>query len=85
MSMLKTTVLLQVLIINRVFAVIEVGIRGNHKLIEKFIESKIGKLSKGIKLSKSQKSKGDKLAKSKKPSKIKNYLNLLLKKLGQTF
>ena len=48
MSMLKTTVLSQVLIVNKVLAVDEVnGIKGSEKLIEKYRKLfKIEKLSK---------------------------------------
>ena len=66
--MLKTAVLLQVLVANKVFAANEVdGVEGGNKLIEKY-----GKLSKTRKSSKSQKlSKSGKL-KSEKTSKSQN-------------
>ena len=58
MSILKTTVLLSVLVANEAN-----GIKVGDKLIEKYKKlSKIGKLSKGLKLSKSWNSKGKKLA-----------------------
>ena len=79
--MLKTTVSLQVLVVNEVFAADQVGgVESSNESIEK-----CGKLSKIGKLSMSRNSKGKKLAKSKKPSKSGNSPNFNAMKAGSSF
>ena len=80
-SMLKTTVLSQVLAADEVFVADEFGgVESGGKPIEK-----CGKLSKTGKLSKSRNSKGKKSAKSKKPSKSGNSPNFDAKEAGPSF
>ena len=63
--MLKTTVLSQVFVANKVLAANKIDIvEGGGKLIEKSVELKTRKLLKGQKLSKSKNLKGKKLSKS---------------------
>ena len=63
------------LAINKVLAANEVYIiEDSGKLIEEFVELKIGKLLKSLKLSKSRNSKGEKLSKSQKLAKSRKKL-----------
>ena len=72
---------------NELFATNKIdGIEVGNKLIEKCGKLlKTRKLSKGLKLSKSENSKGKKLAKFKKPSKSKNSPIFNAKKAGPNF
>ena len=72
--MLKTTILFQVLVVNKVLAVSEIDGIKNNKSTQKFVESKTRKLS-----------KSQKLAKFKKLLKCGNSPNFSAKKSGLTF
>ena len=75
MSILKTTVLLEMFAANKVLAVNKVDIdEGNVELIKKSIKLKTGKMS-----------KGQKLVKSKKPLKSENLFTFAIKKVGPGF
>ena len=69
--MLKITILLQVLVPNKVFTVYKVGgVEGGDELIEKYGKLlKIGKSSESLKLFKLKNLKGEKLSKSQKLAK----------------
>ena len=85
MSILKTSISLQVLIVNKILVTNNIGgIKSSNKLIKKFIKPKTAKLSKLRNLKGKKLFKSQNLANSReKLSKIEIYLILILWKLHQ--